>query len=83
MTTSSVLIEMQARELAEHRRREFHKTIRAIRNTGTIERRRARAAIRQEIDALIEGPGATDLIGAEAPRANNQAVAADHAPGKK
>jgi predicted ribosome quality control (RQC) complex YloA/Tae2 family protein len=46
--------------LAEYRRRELLRTISAVRNTSAKERRRAKAAIRQEVDDLIGSVKAAD-----------------------
>ncbi len=67
LTLDEKAIDAQIRELAEYRRREFQRTIRTIRREGTTQRRRARAVIRHEVDALLGGVKAADAAGVGAP----------------
>jgi hypothetical protein len=60
LTLDDRLIDAQIKELAEYRRRELLRTISAVRNTSAKERRRAKAAIRQEVDDLIGSVKAAD-----------------------
>jgi hypothetical protein len=47
------LVDAQIQEIAEFRRREFRRTVQAVRNAGSAQRRRAKATLRQEVDELL------------------------------
>lgn len=74
LTLDDKIVDAQIRELAEHRRREFYRTVGTIRREGATQRRRVRATIRRQVDELLTGPGINEAQGVEAPRADTKST---------